>query len=101
MPAKHNEKTRELFKRTSESYAEQIAIFKEECQTRLEERLKHYDQRLSEVTHSPKKKPVPAETSAAKPEASAEKNVVADKPEEAEEENYGEDDFINEIYNMN
>ena len=55
MPTKHNEKTRELLKRTQESYAEQIANFREECQTRLEERLKLYDQRISEVTHSPKK----------------------------------------------
>ena len=57
-----------------------------------------YDQRISEVTHSPKKKPVPE--TATKAEAAA-IDVVAEKPEEPEEENYGEDDFINEIYNMN
>jgi len=61
MPAKHNEKTREALKRTQDFYSEKISSFKEECHSRLEERLKLYDQRVSEAAaaHSPKKKAAP------------------------------------------
>lgn len=114
LPARHNEKTQDLLKKTQDQYAEKEVKFKEDSQKRLEERLKVYDQRILDLTAashaSPTKAAVKASDAEAEQNASIEGNSVAaaKKDENNEEEQgdnideqYGEDDLINEIYNMN
>ena len=53
LPAKHNDKTFESFKKTQNLYQDREAAFKLDSQKRLEDRLKLYDEKLEEL---PKKK---------------------------------------------
>jgi hypothetical protein len=43
LPARHNDKTQDLLKKTQEQYEEKETKFKEDCQRKLDERLKVYD----------------------------------------------------------
>lgn len=120
LPARHNNKTQDLLKKTQDQYAEKEAKFKEESQKRLEDRLKVYDQRILDLTAaashaSPSKAVIKAADVEAEQINSSEVNAGAiaavkkdDNNNNNEEdqgdnidEQYGEDDLINEIYNMN
>lgn len=114
LPARHNEKTQDLLKKTQDQYAEKEVKFKEDSQKRLEERLKVYDQRILDLTAASHASPTKATVKASDAEndhVSSEVNAVAaaKKDENINEEDqgdnideqYGEDDLINEIYNMN
>lgn len=119
LPARHNDKTQDLLKKTQDQYAEKEAKFKEESQKRLEDRLKVYDQRILDLTAaashaSPSKAVINAADAEAEQIESSEANAGAlavkkdeniNNNEEDQgdniDEQYGEDDLINEIYNMN
>ena len=108
-------------KATQETYTEKEKQFKEESQKKLEERLKVYDQRIIEITknQSPTKiitqeqqqqsnetetsVAAGGSTSATKGESKKEEKDCGQGDEAVDnmEEQYGEDDLINEIYNMN
>lgn len=47
LPAKHNDKTELALKNTQDLYSEKEKTFREECQQKLEERLKLYDSKFS------------------------------------------------------
>ena len=119
LPARHNDKTQDLLKKTQDQYAEKEAKFKEESQKRLEDRLKVYDQRILDLTAaashaSPSKAVIKAADAEAEQIDSSEANAGASSVKKDEninnneedqgdniDEQYGEDDLINEIYNMN
>ncbi len=119
LPARHNDKTQDLLKKTQDQYAEKEAKFKEESQKRLEDRLKVYDQRILDLTAaashaSPSKAVIKAADAEAEQIDSSEANAGASAVKKDEninnneedqgdniDEQYGEDDLINEIYNMN
>ena len=115
LPARHNEKTQDLLKKTQDHYEEKETKFKEDCQRKLEERLKVYDQRILDLTanqlSSPSKLLATASATAAEArthEQAASESVAKKDDNNNEEEQgdniddqYGEDDLINEIYNMN
>jgi len=48
MPAKHNEKTEALLKKTKEHYQKLEEEYKEKSKLKLEERLRLFDQRIED-----------------------------------------------------
>ena len=103
-------------KKTQDIYQERERIFRDECQKRLEDRLKIYDQRIQElssynVSANSNKTPttIPPAILESLPSFDEERvsaveaeAVVGEKEGEKDEDiNFGEDDLINEIYNMN
>lgn len=103
LPAKHNDKTSEALKNTQDIFIEKDKLFREECQQKLEERLKLYDSKFQDLANLSQVKDV-HKVKVEKSEElviTEEKKITVAPVDEEPDDNFGEDDLINEIYNMN
>lgn len=100
VPAKHNQKTTDKLKQTQDAYLEKENEFKLDCHKRLEDRLKIYDAR-NIPNEVPLIKKEQEELDQAEVKQMDQQPVKEETQVQEEEDNFGEEDLINEIYNMN